>query len=407
MRVRVVDFRRHSGGGRRFFVQLTKALQESGQLTGLEVVSHGQTLEETRSAFADYGIEARFTDIPWDRRYGLPTFSGYQVPRSAISDCDIAWFPWLHHHRPPAGIGPRVVASFHDGLMFAEPVLASRFRDEAAHERETVRLWAQSNATLVCSSRYWDEELVRHFGCPPRRFQVVPISGQHSPRTHGALASHAPRVPEGPFVLCAANTSWHKNHEVLFEACARANLGWPLVLTGPGSDLRNPAPLARRALRRIAVSVGLRPPHRAGILRDLAGRLGLVVGKSLFPLGNLDDADYDALLGRAACVVMPTLGEGGGSFPVEEALLRGIPVICSDIPVLREHVQRLGAEVAWFDPRDAASLAGELSRLARDYDGVRRAAQSQVARLRVRTWAEVAADYIDLFRSAVASARAA
>lgn len=407
MRVRVVDFRRHSGGGRRFFIQLTKALQQSGEISQLEVVSHGEALEDIRASFADYAIEARFADIAWDRRFGL-LHEGYQVPTRATMDCDIAWFPWLHHHRPPVGAGPRAVVSFHDGLPFAEPALASRFTDAAAHERETVRRWVRSGATIVCSSRYWAGELETLFGCTPDRFEVIAISGRHVGATSDGDVDGG-RWPwlAKPFLLFPAHTSWHKNHEVLFEAYARAHLQWPMVLTGAGSDLADHSRPAWRVLRRMAVAAGLRPPHRAPLLRKLAQRLGISPGASLFPLGKLSDAEYEVVAAHAACLVMPTLGEGGGSFPVEEAVLRGIPVICSDIPVLREHMARLGAEVLWFDPRDADSLAARLTQLARDPDAIRAAAQAQVPRLRVRTWADVAADYVRVFKMALLRAKAA
>jgi glycosyltransferase involved in cell wall biosynthesis len=50
---------------------------------------------------------------------------------------------------------------------------------------------------------------------------------------------------------------------------------------------------------------------------------------------------------------MPSRYEGFG-LPVVEAMDRGVPVACSDIPVLRE----VGGDVpAYFDPRDPAGLA--------------------------------------------------
>lgn len=407
MRLRVVNYCPLWGGGQRFFIQLLKALQQSGAFSRIEFVSHGEALAQLRAIFADYGIEAVLTDIPWQGRAGGPTFSAYLVPLGATDDCDIAWFPWMHYHRLTASVGPRVVASFHDGLVFANPIFTSHFGDVSANERETVRQWIRSGATMVCSSHYWTIELSRMFGCAPGRFEIVPVSGRHAPK----VAHHAVDITgwpwiDKPFVLCPANISWHKNHEVLFEGHARARVPWPLVLTGWGSDLVNRTPRLRRVLRRIAQFAGLRPPQRTELLRDMARRLGMVPGRTLFPVGDLNDAEYGAVLERAACVVMPTLGEGGGSFPVEEAALRGIPVICSDIPVLREHMARLGAEVLWFDPHDPGSLADRLARLVREHEALRASARAQVARLQVRRWADVAADYLRVFRSALASARA-
>ncbi len=51
--------------------------------------------------------------------------------------------------------------------------------------------------------------------------------------------------------------------------------------------------------------------------------------------GYLDDATLEGLWRFAACFAFPTRGEGFG-LPVLEAMQRGVPVACSDIPVLRE-----------------------------------------------------------------------
>jgi glycosyltransferase involved in cell wall biosynthesis len=99
---------------------------------------------------------------------------------------------------------------------------------------------------------------------------------------------------------------------------------------------------------------------------------------------------------------MPTLAEGGGSFPVEEALWLGIPVICSDIPVIREHMERIDARVLWFDPREPATLAARLAELEVNYESHRRRAGEQVHTLRRRTWADAAQEYWTIL-TAVAS----
>jgi len=93
---------------------------------------------------------------------------------------------------------------------------------------------------------------------------------------------------------------------------------------------------------------------------------------------------------------MPTLAEGGGSFPVLEAMLRGVPVVVSDIPVMREMVERVGGSVLWFDPRDPKTLASQLRELESDYPRYKRAAVEQISTIRIRSWADVASDYAAL-----------
>ena len=74
-----------------------------------------------------------------------------------------------------------------------------------------------------------------------------------------------------------------------------------------------------------------------------------------------------------------------------------MPVVCSDIPVLREQVGRLGAEVQHFDPGSAESLAGALRELEAGLARRTQAARDQVARLARRSWRDVAGDYWRVF----------
>ena len=93
---------------------------------------------------------------------------------------------------------------------------------------------------------------------------------------------------------------------------------------------------------------------------------------------------------------MPSLAEGGGSFPVAEAMQTGIPVIASDIPVMREWVGRMGGQILWFDPSSPDALAATLRELDRSYPTYKRTAVEQIGAMTSRGWADVAADYAAL-----------
>ena len=62
-------------------------------------------------------------------------------------------------------------------------------------------------------------------------------------------------------------------------------------------------------------------------------------------LGYLPDDELEGLWRLAACAAFPTLGEGFG-LPVLEAMARGVPVACCDLPVLRE----VGGDVPHYFP---------------------------------------------------------
>jgi len=57
--------------------------------------------------------------------------------------------------------------------------------------------------------------------------------------------------------------------------------------------------------------------------------------KSLFVFSNLSDAELDFLYSNASALVFASKAEGFG-LPIVEAMTRGLPIICSDIPIFRE-----------------------------------------------------------------------
>ncbi|PPD45006.1 MAG: glycosyl transferase family 1 [Methylocystis sp.] len=78
--------------------------------------------------------------------------------------------------------------------------------------------------------------------------------------------------------------------------------------------------------------------------------------RRLFWFDDAGDGELSYLYDRAAALIFPSYAEGFG-LPIVEAALRGRPVICSDIPVLRE-VGRDGA--IYFRVNDAEALAAAI-----------------------------------------------
>jgi glycosyltransferase involved in cell wall biosynthesis len=388
MKIRVIDYVANVGGGVRFTVEMLRALSARPGLS-FEVVSHGPALERYRKLLSSVA-PASYLDMPphqaWRGRtllagipgagplnwlLGTPVFE-YTVSRSALEDCDLAWFPWLHRHRIPWGLADRVVASLHDVIIIDFADMFARGWDQS--ELQTISAWLGSRARVAVSSKATAASLARIFGAAPGRVSVIPLSGQHGEPESEAQPRSWP-FSGREYLLCPANLSRHKNHEVLIAGVAGVAARHPLVLTGEGTDLRANAEKRVQAIRAAAASAGL------------------VLGDSMHAVGYVNDPDYYRILDAAWAVVMPTLAEGGGSFPVWEAMERGVPAVVSDIPVMREMVERAGGEVLWFNPREPSSLARALVELEGAYEHHRARALAQVATMRSRTWEDVASDY--------------
>ena len=137
---------------------------------------------------------------------------------------------------------------------------------------------------------------------------------------------------------------------------------------------------------------GTDAPELASAARELG------VHDDVRSLGAVSPAELEDLYSAAVVAVSATRHEGFG-LPVLEAMARGVPVACADLPVLREIA---GAEVLWLDPSDPRSVAHALHRAlvgGTDIDRLRAAGRARAARF---TWRAAAERTLDVYDAALA-----
>jgi glycosyltransferase involved in cell wall biosynthesis len=83
---------------------------------------------------------------------------------------------------------------------------------------------------------------------------------------------------------------------------------------------------------------------------------------SVIMTGYRPDAERDAVLASATCLVLPSVYEGFG-LPILEAMRLGLPCVCSTAPAFDEVASDA---VVHVDPHDVEGWATELERVARD-----------------------------------------
>jgi glycosyltransferase involved in cell wall biosynthesis len=105
------------------------------------------------------------------------------------------------------------------------------------------------------------------------------------------------------------------------------------------------------------------------------------------------------------CGVVQTSLYEAGSWPMIEALDAGRAVACSAIPSIVEQVQRLGLEVALFDPADPGAVAESIAAMYRGGQPPE-TAEHNALRVRSRTWSAVADDYLRVLTRAAEGAPA-
>ena len=209
-------------------------------------------------------------------------------------------------------------------------------------------LWAAAHRArrIIAVTEATRADLLHFYRIPPESIHVV-----HHGVDPALLDLRRDRIER--FVLCVSTLHPHKNIERLIRAYAREKRDYKLVLAG------------------------MRGFH-GDVIDRLIDELG--VRDQVTLTGWISRADLYDLYDRALACVYPSTFEGFG-MPALEALAAGVPLLCSDIPPLRE----VAAECAfYFNPLDENDLAQGLTRIVSDE--VLRANLTRAGRERARTF---------------------
>ncbi len=131
---------------------------------------------------------------------------------------------------------------------------------------------------------------------------------------------------------------------------------------------------------------------------DDAGLLSQAVSRSRLrrpvqSIGRLTDSELAAAYVNATCLIVSSTHEGF-CLPVLEAQSFGTPVICSDIPVLREVA---GDGALFFGTGDAGGLASSLKSIFDDVEIRQRIALAAQKNAHRFSWTKAAAEFDALF----------
>jgi glycosyltransferase involved in cell wall biosynthesis len=235
------------------------------------------------------------------------------------------------------------VTIVHDLIFFTHPEYFGRA--ERLYLSLIGRLLPRATIVAAVSAHVRDEILERWPGRDPASVIVAPngiddgiLNAASSAGDQNAdpLVLARLRVSQ-PYVLYLGRLNIRKNLARLMSAFAAAQLSdHQLVLAGP-------------------------PDSSGGDLAAHAARQGLV-DRVRFT-GRIADADLPALLRNADAFAYVSLEEGFGVPPLE-AMAFGVPVLCSDIPALRETAADGGALFA--DAHHVDSIAQGLTRAVND-----------------------------------------
>ena len=196
-------------------------------------------------------------------------------------------------------------------------------------------------SSIVCDSEATRGDLLALGGVDPSRATTVHIGLNHaySVRDEVWLKAGLAAIPlvadlgPGGYIFHVGGSQWYKNRAGLLRIYfAYVNQGGRLPLVMAGKALSP----------ELADLIAARP-----------------AGATVIAPGNVSNDTLNALYGRAACLLFPSLQEGFG-WPVLEAMASGCPVVCSD----RASLPEVGGEaVRYFDPSDEAGATRQLAAL--------------------------------------------
>lgn len=247
------------------------------------------------------------------------------------------------------------VCTMHDvqELHFPEYFTASERERRAIHFRRSI----ENAVHIVVSFEHVRQDIIKFFGRSEGDVSVLPLPIHHC-QIPEATASDAAIFRSkygrlGKYFLYPAQTWKHKNHKRLIDAfekcCQQVDSNLHLVCTGAKNDH----------------FVEIEEHIEASSVADRVHFLGLV-----------DEGELGWLYRNSLAVVIPTLYEAG-SFPLIEALLLQVPVICSCVTSLPETI---GDTRFIFDPHQSASIFEAMQKLLLDAQYLHDCRQNSIQR---------------------------
>ncbi len=271
----------------------------------------------------------------------------YCPVRALVRPQRIIWeqlvLPWLVRRLKLDLIhSPGFVAPLFSSCPSVVTILDLIYRDFPQTFPPLARFWmeflvaksARRSSAVITLSEYSRGEIIWEFDIPSGKSRVIYM---------GVEESRADRLPpaereelllrhgiERPYILTVSATHPHKNLLRLVEAYSRLETG---------------------EKRHQLVIVGVRHNRYHCRLREVVERLELE--KDVVLTGWVPEEVKETFYSEARLLVFPSLLEGFG-LPVLEAMKRGLPVACSDVPSLKEAA---GEGAFLFDPYSTEEIA--------------------------------------------------
>jgi len=408
MHIAIVDLVANPGAGQRFTGILAHEIAVASSDLRITLVAPSQALSSgvfgNTSSFRQVGLVTDHSLQRWFPNHRILNFPGswrssnylrgtiqrkfFDLEKqilSAIKTTDLVYFPWPNFiSMSEVFSGPLpMVMTVHDLLWKYIKVYAPSEEEDLDYR---VISWLQRMNCVVAITNHLQTDLSRYFPTSARRVEVIHQAATELPEFHNDDMKRLQYLGvQKPYILMVAGTWGHKNHSNLLRAI---------------SSLRKDINTHTFIFAGIHTDQAFGCESKPGLLytmelRTLYYELGLIPRKDILGLGVVSDGDLGLLYSQADAVIIPSLIEGC-SLPLLEAAALRKPVLCSNISTHKEMSEYYGITPFFFDPTNPLDIERSLRDFLRtsvNKDNLTETA----ARVRSRSWADVAKQYIQIF----------
>jgi glycosyltransferase involved in cell wall biosynthesis len=231
-----------------------------------------------------------------------------------------------------------VIATVHDLGFLKNPELYHPI--ERIYQKVSHRLTISKADKIIAPSQATKKDIIKFYPQAKAKIQVIYHGWAHDDfkeisDVHKEKIKDKYNLPEN-FILYIGRLEAKKNISNLIKAYQKTNREWPLVLAG------RPGNYGYQEIEKLATSEDLK--------------------NDVIILGYVSQKNYIRLLGSASLFMFPSKFEGFG-IPILEAMGAGLPVLCSDLPVLREIA---GEAALFFNPDDVEDIQNKMERVIKD-----------------------------------------
>lgn len=312
-------------------------------------------------------IENRFkkvlADIPW---YSLK--EQLVLPKIfASQNLDILHVP---HFNAPFFYGGKFIVTIHDLIhhQFSETSATTKnpviFKLKRAVYKKVIANAVNKSVKILTPSDFVKSEIIKNFNVGPAKIVVTYEAAEEEYSNHKSST-----INLQPFLIYVGNAYPHKNINNLLDAIGNlkfkiGNLKLILVCPRDVFSERLKNEIEKRNLEKSVELKGYLPPEK-----------------------------LSALFQKATAYVFPSLSEGFG-IPGLNAMASDLPVVCSNIPVLKE----IYTDAAlYFDPNNPKDIAEKINQIMSETSTRLDLVKKGEAQVKKYSWRKMAKETLEVY----------